>query len=220
MCPFCNAVLPWWTLFPIFSYLILKGKCHNCKNHISVIYPVIELVSGIYGAYLLSNYLTNNINLYTYFLFYFVYFVLLILSIQDIKFGEISDKVAIPAIIILFISQLIYYFKINNFNLFLFQLLIVFILFFLFASIVIFTSAMGGGDIRIFVIMGLVLSFPDILLALTIGFIVASLIGILEAVIKKQKNIAKFHIRLIPYLAFGFSIIATWGNIISNVIFK
>ena len=128
MCPFCNAVLPWWTLFPIFSYLILKGKCHNCKNHISVIYPVIELVSGIYGAYLLSNYLTNNINLYTYFLFYFVYFVLLILSIQDIKFGEISDKVAIPAIIILFISQLIYYFKINNFNLFLFQLLIYLIL--------------------------------------------------------------------------------------------
>ena len=220
MCPNCNAILPWWALLPIFSYIILRGKCHNCKKHISIIYLIIEIISAIFGSLLLFNFLDNKINLFFFIIFYLTYYVLLILSIQDIKYGEISDKIAIPWIIILIISLLVYAIRYNNLPLFYTQILIALVLFTIFALIVITTNAMGGGDIRIFVILGLILPFPDILLTLTLSFVFASVAGIILAIIKKQKNIAQFHIRLIPYLAFGFSIMVIWGNMISTYIFK
>jgi len=46
-CPKCKHSLRWYELIPIFSFLIQKGKCRDCKEKISIIYPVVELTTGI-----------------------------------------------------------------------------------------------------------------------------------------------------------------------------
>ena len=46
-CPKCQTPLKWWHNIPVFSYIFLKGKCAFCKEHISIQYPIIELVTGI-----------------------------------------------------------------------------------------------------------------------------------------------------------------------------
>ena len=46
-CPSCNHQIKAIENIPIISYLFLKGKCSQCKKHISVRYPIIELVSAI-----------------------------------------------------------------------------------------------------------------------------------------------------------------------------
>ena len=46
-CPNCKHSLSWWENIPLFSYILLKGKCYNCKEHISIRYPFVEGISGL-----------------------------------------------------------------------------------------------------------------------------------------------------------------------------
>lgn len=46
-CPKCNHELKWYELIPIISFLFLKGRCKECKEKISLLYPLNELFCGI-----------------------------------------------------------------------------------------------------------------------------------------------------------------------------
>lgn len=46
-CPKCNNKLKWWHNIPILSYILLRGKCHFCKEKISIQYPIVEFITGI-----------------------------------------------------------------------------------------------------------------------------------------------------------------------------
>ncbi len=45
-CPKCQTPLKWYHNIPVLSYLFLRGKCGFCKEHISVQYPIVELITG------------------------------------------------------------------------------------------------------------------------------------------------------------------------------
>lgn len=45
-CPKCNTPIKPWHNIPVISYILLKGKCANCKTPISIRYPLVEFVSG------------------------------------------------------------------------------------------------------------------------------------------------------------------------------
>lgn len=47
MCMRCSRPLEWHELIPVFSFLMLRGKCRTCKAHISYQYPVVELLTAI-----------------------------------------------------------------------------------------------------------------------------------------------------------------------------
>jgi len=44
-CPKCNTMLSALDLIPIFSWLINKAKCRHCKEKVSAIYPILEIVT-------------------------------------------------------------------------------------------------------------------------------------------------------------------------------
>jgi leader peptidase (prepilin peptidase)/N-methyltransferase len=46
-CPKCKKQLSVFDLIPIFSYLLISGKCRNCHNKISIRYPLIEFFTGL-----------------------------------------------------------------------------------------------------------------------------------------------------------------------------
>ena len=45
-CPHCGHVLRAWENIPVFSYLVLRGRCSHCKSRVSFRYPLIELSSA------------------------------------------------------------------------------------------------------------------------------------------------------------------------------
>ena len=47
-CPHCGHELAWYDLLPVISYLMLRARCRYCHARISVQYPIIELVSGLF----------------------------------------------------------------------------------------------------------------------------------------------------------------------------
>ncbi|MBX9830727.1 prepilin peptidase [Candidatus Babeliales bacterium] len=46
-CPTCDHIIPWYANIPVFSWLLLRGKCLHCSAPISYVYPFIELLSGV-----------------------------------------------------------------------------------------------------------------------------------------------------------------------------
>jgi leader peptidase (prepilin peptidase)/N-methyltransferase len=46
-CPRCKTMIPFYDNIPILSYLLLRGKCRNCRVPIAIRYPLVELLGGL-----------------------------------------------------------------------------------------------------------------------------------------------------------------------------
>ncbi|MDE3155639.1 MAG: prepilin peptidase, partial [Acidobacteriota bacterium] len=46
-CPNCQHQLAWFENVPVLSYVVLRGRCRQCRTRISPMYPLIELVTAI-----------------------------------------------------------------------------------------------------------------------------------------------------------------------------
>jgi len=50
-CTTCGRALSWYENVPVLSWAVLRGRCRTCKAPVSVVYPVIELTTGLlFGA--------------------------------------------------------------------------------------------------------------------------------------------------------------------------
>ena len=49
-CPHCDHEIKPWENIPLLSWLCLRGKCSSCKQAISIRYPLVELVCGVFSA--------------------------------------------------------------------------------------------------------------------------------------------------------------------------
>ena len=45
-CPACETTVAWYDNIPVISYLVLRGRCRHCREHISLRYPMVELSTG------------------------------------------------------------------------------------------------------------------------------------------------------------------------------
>jgi leader peptidase (prepilin peptidase)/N-methyltransferase len=55
-CPKCGTPIRWWDNIPVFSWLFLGGKCRSCRNPISPLYPIVELLVGLLFFWAVSHY--------------------------------------------------------------------------------------------------------------------------------------------------------------------
>lgn len=51
LCPKCQHKIRAWENIPLISWLLLKGKCSQCKNPIPVRYPLVELATGLLSTW-------------------------------------------------------------------------------------------------------------------------------------------------------------------------
>ena len=49
-CPNCGHAIAWYENIPVLSYVFLRAKCRGCGQPISLLYPVIELATGLLFA--------------------------------------------------------------------------------------------------------------------------------------------------------------------------
>lgn len=154
-CPNCNHKLKWFENIPIISFLFLNGKCKECKEPISLIYPFIELLTGI--AFLFSYWLfglTEN-----FFIAIIIASLVSIIFVSDSKYYIIDDEPLIVAGILFIIVKLIFEGPAS-----LIKVLIGGIVGFCFAySLRIFgfiafkKESLGGGDIKLSLLAGMIL---------------------------------------------------------------
>ncbi len=200
-CPHCKHALSWKDLFPVFSFLFLKGKCRYCKNKISIQYPLVELATGILFILFFN---PQNI-LYSIFYLIIICF-LIVLFIYDLKHYIIPDKVLFPAIAIALIYDLFnFHLILNNF-----LAAIIASAFFLIIFLISKGKWMGFGDVKLAILMGLLLGLPNVFTALFLAFFFGAIIGVILMVFE-GKNL-KSEIPFGPFLIAGTFVAMLYGN--------
>lgn len=181
-CTNCNHKLSPLELIPIFSFLFLGGKCKKCKQKISWFYPIFEFASGL--LFLIA-FLVCGFN---YELIIAITFIslILIIFISDYNYMIIPDEVLVFFSVALIIEiGLIYgletlcYRVISAVIAFVVMLLIKLLGDFIFKK-----ESMGGGDIKLLAVFGLVLGFETAILSIFL----ASFIGLPISLIIYLKN--------------------------------
>jgi len=95
-CPHCNNGIKWYENIPVVSYLALKGRCSNCSELISIIYPIVEIITAIVTLTIYLNFLFNWELIAIIALFY----TLIVLSFIDLKYRAVPDYLLIIAVIL------------------------------------------------------------------------------------------------------------------------
>lgn len=177
-CPKCNHPLSWYENIPILSYIFLKGKCKKCHSKIPISYWVVEVITGLLFSVCYHSF-GLSIDLLVAIIFVSS---LIIVIVSDIEYMIILDEVLMMAtltIILIYIfgeglEQAAYhiYAGIGAF-LVMYTLKIV-------GDKAFQKESLGGGDIKLMFLVGIVLGFPmsicTIFLATFIAFPVAILI--------------------------------------------
>ena len=100
-CPSCKNQIKWYDNIPFLSFIILKGKCRNCSNKISLQYFLVEFISAVSFVVFYSIY---GISLTTLFLIILSIFFIIIFFI-DLKHFIIPNTLTFPLMAIGFIKS-------------------------------------------------------------------------------------------------------------------
>lgn len=186
-CPSCNHLLGFLDLFPVFSYLFLKGRCRYCKEKISIFYPIIELITGILFA-LSFKVFGFSYNLIAGLVISSMFSIILV---SDITYLIIPDSVTVVSLLILIISKIIF----NDFNGLLISIInavgifIFMYLLMLFGNFLFKKESLGGADIKIMSISGFVLGFFNSFVVIFLASLIALPISLILLKINKEKMI-------------------------------
>lgn len=210
-CEDCGHVLKWYENIPILSYIILGGLCKKCKKPIGSIYFLMELLSGALFALCYKVFgLTPN-----FFLSIIIVSLVIIIFVSDSKFMIINDSPLIVGAILIFLIKW-YDTGIINALISLVYGLVIFgvaYLLRLFGYLAFKQEALGGGDIKLSFVAGMLLGIK-----LGIVYIVlASFLAFPYAVyitLKNKDNMLPFGPFLVASLLIVFLNVSTLNEIL------
>lgn len=230
-CEFCKKELKALDLIPVLSFISNKGKCRYCHKALPYFYPIIELSTGILFVltyiFTISNFQFSIFNLPAMLAqalqageFLNLAYNLIVVSgfivifFMDLKYGVILNKILLPLLIIV-----TGYLLILNPSSFVVNLIcgVSAFLFFLIVAlgfkVIRGKDGMGGGDIKLALVLGLFLGFPNIILALYLAFLTAAIVGII-LILWKKKNLKNTSLPFGPFLILGTLTCLFFGNLI------
>lgn len=203
-CMACGKRIKWYELIPVFSWLFLKGRCSGCKSPISAQYPLVEAVTGVLYA---SIYYRFGISVETL-LYMSMTSALLALSVIDFRTYEIPQgfNIFLALVGIARVAT-----DINNWPLYLIGFFAVSV-FLLIVFLITGGRGIGGGDIKLMAVCGLILGWKLIIVAFVTGCVLGSVLHLIRMAIQKEGAVLAFG----PYLSLGVFLAAMWGDKILN----
>ncbi len=206
-CPSCRRQIAWYDNIPLFSFLVLRGRCRHCQQKISWQYPLVELATALLFSYGFYLYLMGELAPLELAAIWFILAVLIVVFVYDLRWQLILDKIMIPSIIIVFLFNLYLGFP---WSVLLFSAIIGGA-FFLFQFVISRGKWIGGGDIRLGFFMGVALGdISALILALFLAYLIGSLVGI-GLIVQGRKEWGS-KIPLGVFLALGTVVSLFWGG--------
>ncbi|MFA6285507.1 MAG: prepilin peptidase [Parcubacteria group bacterium] len=242
-CPLCKHDIRWYDNIPLLSFIVLHGRCRDCRKYISREYPLIELMTGLlfagvavkfFGAPLLgisgmiSGTIGTSVIVDMSFLLFAVCYLVIIFW-HDYDFMLIPDAVAYPAIVVTFFYQIYKYVQsplsIANFHSPLTGAVISALgaaLFFFFLIWISKGKWIGGGDVKLGFLAGLIVGWPKILFVFFFTYLIGSVVSLVLIVLKKktwksQIPFGPFMVAAILLVLFFSDQIQFWANRYLNI---
>ena len=210
MCPTCRHTLSWQDLIPVASFFLLRARCRYCAIPISWQYPLVELATAVLFLAMFYFSVQGGFGL---FYLWFIAASLIVIFVYDLKHYIIPDVVVFPAIAITLFYHLIvsnFEFRISNF---IFSGVAAAV-FFLIIVLISRGRWMGLGDVKLALLMGLVLGFPRIIVAIFFAFVVGALLSLFLIFFKKKQW--KSQVPFAPFLVLGTFLALFFGAPIVN----
>lgn len=208
-CPDCGAGIRFYDNIPIVSYLVLMGKCRNCKTSISFRYPLIELITAIASVMLMFHFGPTL----TYLIYLVLVSSLIVITFIDLDHRIIPDVISLPAIPLGFAAS----FLLPNMTWLDSligilvgggMLLLVAIVF----EAITGQEGMGGGDIKLLAMLGAFIGWKGVLFTIMVSSLLGTVIGGGLMVLGGKSR--KFALPFGPFLALGAVIYIFWGELL------
>ncbi|MDG2392900.1 MAG: A24 family peptidase [Thalassotalea sp.] len=206
-CPKCSHKIKVIENIPLLSWLFLKGKCSNCKNPISVRYPIIETVSGVLSLAIAMHY---GVSIQTLFML-FLTWSLITLTMIDFDKMILPDQITLPLVwlglllnlngLFVGIEQAVIGAMVGYLSLW--------SIFWLF-KLITGKEGMGYGDFKLFAVFGAWFGWELLPVLILMASLVGAIIGISLMLFKNHESSKP--IPFGPYLAIAGWITALWGD--------
>lgn len=207
-CFFCGHELAWRENIPIFSYVLLRGRCSRCHSPIPYWLPLIEIAGGGVGVVLAS--FMSHMGLMSLMGLMVVSVSFLWIFFSDLVYGVIPDlAVAIGAIGAIGIhlgegNPMNFFSSIGPFVLPAMGTA----LFFLTLVVITRGRGMGTGDVTLGALVGFLLGWPRVLLGVWIGFVSGAVIAVALLIVGRKR--LEHTIPFGPFLVVGT--IVAWSS--------
>jgi len=217
-CVKCNHLITWYENIPVLSYIFLLGKCSVCKDKISLVYPIVEILTAVM-AVLLYMFFGPSVKTVIYFV---LFSSLIVATFIDFERQEIPDIITLPGIVLGLLTVVIYPELLGKGRMdaivdSLIGILVgggsLYAIGFL-GEIVFKKEAMGGGDIKLLAMVGAFMGWELTLVTFFLAPIFGSLAGII-AKIKEGKELIPYG----PYLSLAAFISLLCGRDIIRFMF-
>ncbi len=202
-CFSCGRHLEWYELLPLFSFLMLGGKCLGCNSKISKQYFTVEFITGLVFCGLLLRFGLTPI----LFLYLLIASILIVMAVYDFKHKIIPDGMVVAFIILSLVNFFLIHSTGELFSLpislewFAGPLLFAFFAFFWLVSG---GKWMGFGDAKLAIGVGFLLGFSGGIFAIMLAFWIGAIVSLLLIFFQKI-HIGKFHLSMkseIPFAPF------------------
>lgn len=206
-CPKCGHRIRAWENIPVLSYLFLRGRCSECRNPISIRYPLIEVASSILSVLVLLHFGWTAPGVMALFLLW----ALIALTVIDIDTQLLPDNITLP---LLWLGLLV-----NSAGVFVSLedavygaaagYLLLWSVYWIF-KLLTGKEGMGYGDFKLLAALGAWMGWQALPLIILLSSAVGAVIGIGGIlVLGRNKNIP---IPFGPYLAIAGFIALLWGD--------
>lgn len=202
-CPKCGAELKWYHNIPVFSYVFLRGRCAFCKEKISPRYPLVELLNaGLWVA----NYFVFGLS-WNLLIWDVAVSALVAMAFVDIDTKEILYTfmivIALCGAASFFVPQevpVVWWERLLGMAVVSVPMLILALI----------TGGMGGGDVKLYVAIGLLLGWKLTLVSVIIAIVLGGIGAVLLIAMKKAKKGSEMPFG--PYIALGVILAGYFGN--------
>ncbi len=220
-CTICNSKIKWFDNIPIISWVILGGKCRNCRKVISFSYPIVEFFTGI--LVLLNLYANPTIYSHqapsvTIFFGSIFSTILISLAILDFKFFWLPKALTLSGLVFGLSTSLIvdlfndfYHFdySINTLT----ASILGFTFFILLSRIgeqVFKKPVIGGGDAKFGALIGAWLGIQGLFISIWLAFFLAGIFVTFGLILKKIRRNQKIPFGV--FLALSSLLVWYFGN--------
>ncbi len=215
-CPVCEKPIAFYDNIPIFSYLVLRGKCRQCGTKISIRYAAVELLTALLYAALYSVY---GLSLELAVALFFVS-ALVVISFIDLEFRIIPDIVSLGGLLVgaglSFLRGPAFSYMDALWGILLGGGVLWAIAFGY--ELARKREGMGGGDIKLLAMIGSFCGIKGVLFSLVSGSLLGSLIGIPLMIIKHADT--KYALPFGPFLSFGAVLYVLMGKGLIHAFFN
>lgn len=238
-CPKCDSMITAWQNIPLISYLVLGGKCKNCRTRISIRYPLIEAITAVFFVvvawWVMNHYIPEATDMMISSMSNLWGIISIIaalcifaassvaLSVIDYETQTLPTKIIYTAILLilplygagalltdgLMIGDTLWVGILSSLSLFGFYFITWFIK----------PKAMGFGDVRLALLLGLVAGFiawESVLFGGFAAFLLAGVFGIGLMIFNKAAN-RKTAIPFGPWMLIGMWIGIFWGEQVIDI---